>query len=84
MRVHDYPIEACETCLYCGREFPNQNILAHHKGRAHADNLSEREQDSVRDALEQETTQLRMYQLQALILLILLYFGFLLVYAVVT
>lgn len=84
MRIHDIPIKACETCPYCDRKFPNQEILVHHKGRTHADDISEREQDSVRDALEQETTQLRMYQLQALILLILLYFGFLLVYAVVT
>lgn len=84
MRIHDSPVEACETCPYCDREFPNQDILTHHKGHTHADDLSERERDSVRDALNRETTQLRTYQLQALILLILLYFGFLLVYAVVT
>lgn len=84
MRIHDSPIETRETCPYCDREFPNQDILTHHKRRVHADALSEREQDLVDDALKQETTQLRIYQLQALILLILFYFGFLLVYAVVT
>lgn len=84
MNIHDPSVEAYETCPYCDREFPNQDILTHHKGRTHADDLSERERDAVRAALKQETTQLRMYQLEALILLILLYFGFLLVYAVVT
>lgn len=84
MIIPDPATKAYETCPYCDRKFPNQEILTHHKGRAHTDDLSEREQNSFRNALDQEAKQLRIYQLQALILLILLYFGFLLIYAVVT
>jgi len=70
-------------CPYCERRFAREEWRALHLGRAHADRLDEGERESVRAAREQEAEALRLFRLQALVALVLLYFGFLIVYAVV-
>lgn len=84
MRADVPPERPAETCPYCGRPFPDAEILTLHKGRTHAERLSEEERTAVRGAREREADEVRMFQLQALGLLVLLYFGFLMTYAVVT
>lgn len=70
------------TCPYCGRPFPEGRILTLHKGSSHAEELSETEWAAVREAREQETEDLRTFKLLALAALVVLYFGFLITYAI--
>jgi len=71
------------TCDRCGDAFPTADLLALHRGHAH-DALSEDERAAFEAAREADTESLRLFRLQALGALVLLYFGFLMAYAVVT
>lgn len=83
MKVDIPSDQLCETCPYCGQPFPNTEILTLHKGRTHWEDLSEEERAAVREARDNEANELRMFQLRALGVLVLLYFGLLITYAVV-
>lgn len=79
----DLPEEPPHACAYCGRPFTREEWLALHRGLAHADRLSDRERAAYERALESEEADLRMFRLQAIAVLIVIYFGFLIVYAFV-
>jgi hypothetical protein len=75
---------ASHRCAYCDRPFAAASYLALHRGLAHADRLSETEREAFETAYEEEQSELGRFRLIALGLLVLLYFGFLFTFAVVT
>ncbi len=77
------PPEEPAVCDHCGDRFADEHLLALHRGRAHADRLSEAERAAYREAREEERDDLRLFRIKALGLLLLIYFGFIYVYAFV-
>lgn len=71
------------VCSRCGRPFADDTLLALHRGHVHADDLSDAEAAAFEAAYDDEQAQIRAFRLKALGTLILLYFGFLMLYAVV-
>lgn len=78
----DVPPDAAE-CPYCGDAFPAERLRDLHRGLEHYDRLDERERDAYEAAYRSETADLRSFRLRALAALVVLYFGFLMTYAVV-
>lgn len=72
------------TCAYCGRRFAEDDWLALHRGLEHSDAITPTERAAFEAAYEAEEAELRFFRLQALAALVVLYFGFLVVYAVAT
>ncbi|MFB6184006.1 MAG: C2H2-type zinc finger protein [Haloarculaceae archaeon] len=72
------------TCRYCGRPFAREDYLALHRAKEHADALDADDRAAYEDAREAENDQLRTFRLLALGVLVLLYFGLLMTYAVFT
>ncbi|MEZ3115080.1 hypothetical protein RYH80_03990 [Halobaculum sp. MBLA0147] len=70
------------TCEHCGRVFARARHRDLHRGRAHRDLVDDAEAAAYRSAAESEWDELRRYRYLALGTLVLLYFGFLVVYAV--
>jgi len=70
-------------CEHCGRPFAGEALLALHRGHAHADALSGPEREAFENAYDAESKQLRRFRLKALSALVALYFGLLMVYALV-
>lgn len=84
-REYDAPADATsETCPECGRPFPDAELLALHRGHAHGEVLSPADRETVEHAREAESRNLRLFRLKALVVLVVLYFGLLMIYAVVT
>lgn len=73
-----------DRCPYCDRPFPTADRLALHKGQAHADRLTEAEQAAVARAEAAESEALGRLRLKAAMALVLVYFGLLFLYAIVT
>lgn len=71
------------VCPTCGRPFPDGDRLALHRGLVHDGELDDAERETVASARAAETRRLRLFRLRALIVLVVLYFGALIVYAVV-
>lgn len=71
-------------CEYCDRPFPTADRLALHKGIEHDGRLTAAERDAVQQARAAEQEALGKLRLQAIGALILLYFGLLFLYAIVT
>jgi len=71
------------VCSYCGRPFPDEELLALHHGTRHDEQLTEAEREAYETAYEDEQTAIRLFRLKALGGLVLVYFGFLMVYAAV-
>lgn len=78
------PGASVHRCSYCGRPFAAETYLVLHRGLAHGDELSDAEREAFAAAYEREETDLRRFRIVALGLLVLLYFGFLFAFAVVT
>jgi hypothetical protein len=78
------PGETPETCDYCGRPFPDDESLTLHRGLDHYESLTADEQEKFIEAYRAEEPDLRRFRIVALGLLVLIYFGFLLLYAGVT
>lgn len=70
------------TCDYCGRPFAAQDRLTLHKGLAHYGVISASEKESFKSELADEADELRTFRLKALGMLVILYFGLLLMYAI--
>nr|WP_233340804.1 DNA-binding protein [Haloprofundus sp. MHR1] len=70
-------------CDYCGHPFPTTDRLVLHKGLEHPQQLDDDEEDAFLSAREDEEDELRTLRLKALGALVLLYFGFLMLYAIV-
>ncbi|WP_436930374.1 C2H2-type zinc finger protein [Halosimplex halobium] len=77
------PDETAAECEYCGRPFESEGLLALHRGRAHEAAITDDERAAYEEAYEAESGQLGRFRLKALAILVLLYFGLLMVYAVV-
>lgn len=75
------PVHECDRC---GRPFADPDFLALHRGLAHWADLSETERGAYWDAVETERADLRRFRIVALGGLVVLYFGFLILYAVAT
>jgi hypothetical protein len=71
------------TCPYCGRQFPRERAVTLHVGLDHGDEASDEEVETFQAAYREERTELRRFQLLALAVLVVLYFGFLFAFATV-
>ena len=71
-------------CEICDVPFPTTEQLALHQGLAHETELSDHGKALFMRAYEDEQQSLGIFRLKALFALVLLYFGFLLIYAAVT
>jgi hypothetical protein len=69
-------------CPYCDRRFAREDWLALHEGLDHEPALSAEERAAYEAALDAEREQLRLFRYKALGALVLLYFGFVILYAV--
>jgi hypothetical protein len=76
--------ETPATCDYCGRPFPDGESLTLHRGLAHYGSLTDEEREAFAEAYRAEEPDLRRFRIVALGLLVLIYFGFLMLYAGVT
>ncbi|WP_336337290.1 DUF7410 domain-containing protein [Haloarcula brevis] len=82
--TYDVPADAAAyDCAYCGRPFARESWLALHRGLAHPNELDDAEVEAFRAAHEREEESLSTFRLQALGALVLIYFGLLMVYALV-
>lgn len=71
------------VCDHCGQPFATTERLVLHKGLEHFQALTEQEQDAFIAARSEEADDLRMLRFKALGMLIIVYFGFLFLYAIV-
>jgi hypothetical protein len=71
-------------CDYCGHPFPTTDRLVLHKGLEHPQELDTDERDAYLSVRAEEKDELRTLRLKALGALVLLYFGLLFTYAIVT
>jgi hypothetical protein len=82
--TYDVPPGASPVeCAYCGRPFESEGLLALHRGRAHGSAITDDERTAYEEVHDAESGQLQRFRLKALAILVLLYFGLLMVYAVV-
>ncbi|MFC5970315.1 C2H2-type zinc finger protein [Halomarina salina] len=70
-------------CEYCGRPFAREQFLALHYGVDHPESIDDEQRAAYAAALEEEDAELRKFRLKALLALVVVYFGFLLLWAVV-
>ena len=76
------PARAPHRCDRCGRPFEREEWLALHLGQAHPEDLDDAEIERFRGAHADEEADLRRFRLLALGALVLIYFGLLLLYAI--
>jgi hypothetical protein len=69
------------ACPYCARVFAREDYRDLHLGVDHADDLTDAERERYETALAEEEQALRLFRYKALGLLVLVYFGFLMLYA---
>jgi len=74
--------ETPQQCPYCGFELPADDQYQLHLGLNHYERLDDADRQAFRNAYQQEEAALTRFRIIALGGLVLLYFGFLLVYAV--
>jgi len=72
------------TCEYCGAPFSDAAYLALHRGIDHPGELTDEERAAFESAYEDENEEIRLFRLKALALLVVLYFGLLVTYALIT
>ncbi|MGB9986359.1 DUF7410 domain-containing protein [Salarchaeum japonicum] len=70
------------TCPHCGMAFPTETIRDLHIGRSHRDAMRDGERDAYEEAYHEDADDLRLFQYKALGALVLVYFFFLITYAV--
>lgn len=78
------PGETPEICDRCGRPLRTERLLALHLGLDHYADLEEPEREAFREAYREEEADIRRFRIVALGALVLLYFGFLIIYALET
>ncbi|TQQ80044.1 C2H2-type zinc finger protein [Halonotius terrestris] len=69
------------TCPYCGFDLPEETQYRLHLGLEHYGRLDEAEQEGFKESYRSENDALDRFRIIALGGLVLLYFGFLVVYA---
>jgi hypothetical protein len=74
---------AVETfdCPYCDRRFARETYRDLHLGQEHGERLDADERAAYEAAHDAEAEEIRLFRLKALAVLVLVYFGFLVVYA---
>jgi hypothetical protein len=75
--------ETAHECPYCERPFSDEQLLALHLGVDHGDSIDDDERAAFEAAHDDESDALRRHRIAAIGLLVLLYFGLLIIYAVV-
>lgn len=75
--------EPAHDCPYCDRPFGDRQLLALHLGVDHGDRIDDGERADFEDAYGEESDALRQHRIVAIGLLSVLYFGLLIVYALV-
>ncbi|WP_225935380.1 DUF7410 domain-containing protein [Halobaculum magnesiiphilum] len=75
------PGETAFACPRCGRPFARERHRDLHLGQAHAD-LDDEERTAYEVARDEETDDLRRFRIVSLGMLVVLYFGFLFLYAI--
>jgi hypothetical protein len=75
--------EAPAVCAFCGRPFAREEYRALHYGVDHGDALDDERRAAYEAALDDEEDELRKFRLKAALALVLVYFGFLMLWAVV-
>ena len=75
----DRPVHRCP---YCDRPFAVEDRVTLHVGLTHYDVCTDAEAEAFEEAYLAETDEIKRYRLKAAAVLILVYFGFLMVYAV--
>lgn len=80
MGSRDEEREGALTCSYCGRRFASERLRSLHHGSEHTQEVSDAEWAAVEEAREAEAAALRSLRLRLLVVLVVLYFGLLLVY----
>ena len=75
------PADAPYRCDRCGRPFEREEWLTLHGGLAHPGDLTDAEKEQFRAAHADEQAKLHRFRLIALGALVLIYFGLLLIYA---
>lgn len=78
----DAPTEPA-VCSYCGARFADDELLALHRGLDHEPELTDEEREAYADAVASEREAVKLFRLKALVALLVLYFGFIFVYAFV-
>lgn len=68
-------------CPYCDRRFAREAYRDLHRGQEHGERLDEAERAAYEAAHDAEAEEIRMFRLKALAVLVVVYFGFLMVYA---
>lgn len=74
---------AAYECQYCDVVAPNKQIRSLHYGLSHRGDLSDRERARFERSYRNEQQAIRRFRLGALGAIIILYFGLLMVYALV-
>jgi hypothetical protein len=82
MNYDPLPDTPVKRCPYCNQPFPTDDTLTLHKGIEHPDDLSAAEQDAYERTRDEEEEGLRLFKLKSLVALVVIYFGFIMVYAV--
>lgn len=71
-------------CRFCGQPFPEEEQLLLHRGIEHYDHLDETEREAYAEVYWGEQDEIRRFRLKALAMIVVLYFGLLMVYIVFT
>jgi hypothetical protein len=74
--------ETAYRCPYCGRAFAAERRVTLHVGLTHYDVCTDAEAEAFEEVYLAENQAIKRYRLKAAAVLILVYFGFLMVYAV--
>jgi hypothetical protein len=70
------------ACEYCGAPFADDDLLALHRGVEHEGRLTADQRDAFEAAYDAETEDLKLFRLQAIAVLIVLYFVLLMAFSV--
>lgn len=71
------------VCAHCGRPFVRESQLALHRGLDHPEAMDEMEREAFENAHAEESEAIRLFRLKAIFALVVVYFGFLIIYALV-
>jgi len=81
---YDVPTDdLVHRCEHCNRPFAEDELLTLHKGLDHPDRLDDEELAAFDEVYDEETDDLRRYQIIAVGAIVLLYFTLLIIYALI-
>ncbi|WP_416841542.1 DNA-binding protein [Haloferax sp. DFSO52] len=70
------------VCDRCGDFLPSERLLVLHRGVRHPDDLTADEVEAYREAYYEEERELKSFRIRALGVLVVLYFGFLILFII--